>query len=185
LIIVDFETTGLPKSGLPPEQQPGIVQVGLMRLNEDYSEKSRLSIYVDPEMDIEEGAAKVHGITIEKLREEKAQPFSSVIYTLYPYFLGTKNWVGFNNSFDKTVLFNQLIRYGFQMKFPWPIFDTDVMLIGKDVCNIPGRQGIKPPKLVELHQFLFGVGFDAAHDAMADVCATHRCLVELVRREII
>ncbi len=52
-----------------------------------------------------------------------------------------------------------------------------------DHCKLQGRGfSFKPPKLAELHRFLFGEYFEGAHDAMIDVEATMRCFLELVKR---
>jgi DNA polymerase III epsilon subunit-like protein len=45
--------------------------------------------------------------------------------------------------------------------------------------------GHKWPKLSELHQKLFGVTFEEAHDAAVDIEATAKCFWELKRRGII
>jgi len=51
------------------------------------------------------------------------------------------------------------------------------------MCQIPGGRGgkFKLPTLTELHNHLFGVGFGEAHNATADVEATTRCFLELIR----
>ena len=51
------------------------------------------------------------------------------------------------------------------------------------MCQIPGgRYGkFKLPTLTELHNHLFGTGFGEAHNATADVEATTRCFLELIR----
>ena len=46
-------------------------------------------------------------------------------------------------------------------------------------CRLPGKKGFKSPRLSELHEILFGEGFDNAHNAMADVDATVRCFWKL------
>ena len=53
------------------------------------------------------------------------------------------------------------------------------------MCQIAGGRGgkFKLPTLTELHNYLFGVGFGDAHNATADVEATTRCFLELLRRE--
>lgn len=58
------------------------------------------------------------------------------------------------------------------------------------ILRIPNTHGryksrYKWPKLDELHHFLFGAGFEGAHDAMADVRATARCYFELKKRNLI
>ena len=51
------------------------------------------------------------------------------------------------------------------------------------MCQIPGGRGgkFKLPTLTELHNHLFGTGFGEAHNATADVEATTRCFLELIR----
>ena len=45
-----------------------------------------------------------------------------------------------------------------------------------------GKGGrFKLPTLTELHEYLFGSGFGEAHNATADVEATTRCFLELIR----
>ena len=53
-----------------------------------------------------------------------------------------------------------------------------------ELCKIPGGRGgkFKLPTLTELHQYLFGAPFSEAHNASADVEATTRCFLELVRK---
>ncbi|RYD76488.1 MAG: DNA polymerase III subunit alpha, partial [Sphingobacteriales bacterium] len=42
----------------------------------------------------------------------------------------------------------------------------------------------KLPTLTELHSYLFGVPFNEAHNATADVEATTRCFLELIKKEV-
>ena len=59
------------------------------------------------------------------------------------------------------------------------------MKLSTDYCKLPGKKGFKSPRLAELHQVLFGSGFDNAHNALADVEATARCFWELKNRKVI
>jgi DNA polymerase III epsilon subunit-like protein len=53
-------------------------------------------------------------------------------------------------------------------------------------CGLKNKTGRpKWPKLIELHEILFGEGFDSAHDAFADISATAKCFFELVDRKLI
>jgi DNA polymerase-3 subunit alpha len=51
---------------------------------------------------------------------------------------------------------------------------------------LPGGRGgkFKLPTLTELHQYLFNQPFAEAHNATADVEATTRCFLELIRLEV-
>ena len=52
-----------------------------------------------------------------------------------------------------------------------------------ELCKLPGGRGgkFKLPTLTELHEFLFSSPFHDAHNASADVEATARCFLELIR----
>ncbi len=58
---------------------------------------------------------------------------------------------------------------------------------GTEYCQLPGGRGgkFKWPTLTELYTKLFGKAFDAAHNASADVEATTRAFLELIRLGII
>ena len=63
-----------------------------------------------------------------------------------------------------------------------PVLDTCTEHTAQ-LCQIPGGRGgkFKLPTLTELHNHLFGVNFGDAHNATADVEATTRCFLELIR----
>ncbi|MEO0331206.1 MAG: DNA polymerase III subunit alpha, partial [Bacteroidota bacterium] len=56
-----------------------------------------------------------------------------------------------------------------------------------DYCKIPGGRGgkYKWPTLSELHEKLFGVPFDGAHNSAFDVDATARCFFGLLKEQVI
>ena len=66
-----------------------------------------------------------------------------------------------------------------------PVLDTCTETTA-ELCKIPGGRGgkFKLPTLTELHQFLFDQAFEEAHNATADVEATTRCFLELLRRSV-
>jgi len=56
-----------------------------------------------------------------------------------------------------------------------------------NLCKLPGKykkQEYKWPKLVELHEHLFGVGFEGAHDALVDVRACAKCYFRLKEMQV-
>ena len=63
-----------------------------------------------------------------------------------------------------------------------PVLDTCTEHTA-NLCQIPGGRGgrFKLPTLTELHEHLFNAPFAEAHNATADVEATTRCFLELVR----
>jgi DNA polymerase III epsilon subunit-like protein len=178
MIIVDFETTGLLSSNPNPEAQPGIVQIGLIELDAEWRETNEQCVLINPEKAIEPDAARTHGITSQNVAG--APTLVALLPDLADIFRRHTTWVGFNNSFDRNVLWHQLLRYNWGQRFPWPSRDLDIMKVSRDVVNIAGKQDVKYPKLEELHHHLFGTKFDMAHDAMADCQATLRCARKLV-----
>ncbi len=95
------------------------------------------------------------------------------------YFL-----VGHNVSFDESVMGAEYLR----KKIPSAIIDKpkiDTKDESTQYVAIPGGRGFKWPTLGELHHKLFNVGFEDAHDAAADVEATTRAFLELIRLGII
>ncbi|MDG1778441.1 MAG: DNA polymerase III subunit alpha, partial [Flavobacteriaceae bacterium] len=66
-----------------------------------------------------------------------------------------------------------------------PVLDTCTETTAS-LCQLPGGRGgkFKLPTLTELHQKLFDTPFAEAHNATADVEATTRCFLELLRQGI-
>ena len=66
-----------------------------------------------------------------------------------------------------------------------PILDTCTETTAL-LLQLPGGRGgkFKLPTLTELHEYLFNEKFAEAHNATADVEATTRCFLELIRKEI-
>ena len=92
--------------------------------------------------------------------------------------------VGHNISFDECIVGAEFER----LHMLTPLFlkpKCCTMKTATRYCKLPAKRGFKAPKLSELHQVLFGEGFDNAHNAMADVEATARCFWELKKRGVI
>lgn len=189
MIVVDLETTGLLKPDTKdPEQQPGIVQIGMAKImpingaiSNGFAILNTASWLIDPEKPVwDEDSIKVHGITKEDVAGKPT--LFAVLPELCNWFLGEDTWVGFNTEFDRKVLFYALARLSREGYFPWPSKDWDVMKIAKPVLNIAGKRDIKHPSLVECHLELTGVNYANAHDALADVRATVECLSKLAEQ---
>lgn len=66
-----------------------------------------------------------------------------------------------------------------------PVLDTCTETTAALLKLPGGRSGkFKLPTLTELHQYLFNKPFSEAHNATADVEATTRCFLELIRTEV-
>ena len=132
---------------------------------------------------IPDAAFRVHGISTEKAKQE-GKPLRDVIGAFLRDANKAKCLVGHNVSFDQKIIGAELYRLG--------VADTVsekkslcTMKVGTDFCKIPGYYGYKFPKLQELHEKLFGVKFEDAHDAMADIKATEKCFWELRKLNLI
>ena len=86
--------------------------------------------------------------------------------------------VGHNIRFDMNALGAEFIRAGFESRF-LEMKQVCTMWSSTDHMKLPGGRGgkFKPPKLMELYEFLFEEQFPEAHNASADVEATARCFL--------
>lgn len=191
IIFYDLETTGLPNKSNPC--LPGIIQLAAILYDADGNEVAEYNTRVDPELDAdlwEPGAIRTTGIGPEDVGRDWPSMF--MVAPEFSEFCRQANCLaGYNHvAFDDVVLYNNLVRYGYEKNFSWPMRRLDVMNVAKKrYKSLPGhmahagRAGA-PPKLVVLHEMLFGEKFDGAHDALADVRATARCAFEIAHNEI-
>lgn len=173
MIVIDFETTGLIKPGAPSEEQPGITEIAAALLDPEWNVKETWVRRVNPGKPIEFGASKATGITDEMVAGEPE--LTAFLMEFAKLTKRADTWVGYNAPFDRAVLYHQIQRYGWEMRFPWPYKMLDVMQAGSQVCNMQGKQGVKTPKLIEMHEILLGHKFEGAHAALNDVLATVAC----------
>lgn len=191
IIIFDTETSGLPKNwGAPTsdaDNWPRMVQIAWQHYSDDGRKLAEHCYIIKPEgYEIPAEVAAIHRITTERAMSE-GLPLEYVLGMFSHSMLVTDTLVAHNISFDEKILGAELMRAGMKETH-------DVLFEKKRVCTmhgstafcaIPSTRGHKWPKLVELHEKLFGTGFEGAHDAMADVEALSRCYFELKKRCII
>ena len=185
-LIYDTETTGLPKDfSAPPtdtDNWPRMVQIAWQLHDKTGKLLENKSYIVYPDgYDIPFNAVQIHGITTEKAQKE-GLPLQEVLDKFREALKKTEILGGHNLSFDQGVVGAEFVRMGLDYKeIDLPIVDT--MELSTDFCQLPGGRGgrFKSPKLGELHEVLFGNTFDEAHNAAADVNATARCFMELLR----
>ena len=99
----------------------------------------------------------------------------------------TKFIVGQNLGFDINIVGCEFHRMGVESPMSsMPVLDTCTEVTAS-FLKLPGGRGgkFKLPTLTELHQYLFKIPFAEAHNATADVEATTRCFLELIRLEIL
>jgi DNA polymerase-3 subunit alpha len=189
-LIFDTETTGLPRDYNAPvtdtDNWPRMVQIA-WQLHDAVGALVEVKNYiVKPEgYTIPFNAEKVHGISTERA-EKEGMPLEWVLNDLLRVLQQTQFTAGHNIEFDLKVVGAEFVRK--QIEGPLltlPSLDTKDL--STDYCAIPGGKGgkFKWPTLTELHQKLFQSGFGEAHNAAADVEATARCFLELIRLQVI
>lgn len=184
IIVFDTETTGKYDFTLPlnSQRQPHLVQLAAAAFNEAGECRSKLSLIVRPdEWEIPEAASSIHGIS-QSYASEFGISFLVALATFRDFCRDATIFVAHNIEFDAGVLRTAYLRAF--MRHECPEFTGGrwycTMKQGASITKIPGAYGDwKWPKLVELHQALFGAGFDGAHDALADVSACARCYFKM------
>jgi DNA polymerase-3 subunit alpha len=186
-LIFDTETTGLPKDWKAPitdtDNWPRCIQIA-WQLHDDMGQLIEARDYlVKPTgFSIPYQAEKIHGISTE-LALEQGEELDFVLKEFNEALEKSTFVVGQNVGFDVNVMGCEFIRAELETPMAdMPVLDTCTEVTAQ-LCQIPGGRGgkMKLPTLTELHKHLFGEGFGEAHNATADVEATTRCFLELVR----
>lgn len=187
-LIFDTETTGLPKKWNAPitdtDNWPRCVQIA-WQLHNEYGEIIDQQDYlIKPESyNIPYDAEQIHGISTQ-LAEEKGEDLEKVLYLFNEALSKTKFVVGQNLKFDLNIMGCEYFRKEVATTLnKLPVLDTCTEITAT-MCQLPGGKygKFKLPTLTELHQHLFNTPFAEAHNATADVEATTRCFLELIRR---
>ncbi|WP_298502737.1 DNA polymerase III subunit alpha [uncultured Maribacter sp.] len=188
-LIFDTETTGLPKRWNAPitdtDNWPRCIQIA-WQLHDDMGRLVESQDYlVKPDgFNIPYDAEKIHGISTE-LAAQDGISLAEVLEKFNIAMSKTKFVVGQNVGFDVNIMGAEFHRLGVENPLQeLPVLDTCTEHTAQ-LCQIPGGRGgkFKLPTLTELHQFLFGEAFGEAHNATADVEATTRCFLELIRKQ--
>ena len=189
-LIFDTETTGLPKRWDAPitdtNNWPRCVQIA-WQLHDDMGKIIEHQDYlIKPEgYNIPYDAERIHGISTE-LALEQGIALQEVLEKFNIALSKTKFIVGQNLGFDINIMGCELHRMGIDSPMSsMPVLDTCTEVTAS-LLKLPGGRGgkFKLPTLTELHNYLFQVPFAEAHNATADVEATSRCFLELIRLEI-
>ncbi|WP_461640034.1 DNA polymerase III subunit alpha [Labilibaculum euxinus] len=184
-LIFDTETTGLPKKWKAPlsdfDNWPRMVQLAWQCHDMEGKFLFAKNHVIIPEgFTIPEDVVAVHGISTE-IAQEKGIPLKEALLDFMEDVRKSKYVVGHNVSFDINIAGCELLRCEMdeQELITTPALDT--MTGSKEYCDLKRKGQLKNPTLTELHMKLFGVPFAEAHNAAADVEATSRCFLELIR----
>ncbi|UFH36481.1 DNA polymerase III subunit alpha [Flavobacterium acetivorans] len=188
-LIFDTETTGLPKRWDAPitdtNNWPRCIQIA-WQLHDDMGKLIEHQDYlVRPDgFNIPYDAERIHGISTE-LAEAEGISLAEVLEKFNVALGKAKFIVGQNLGFDVNIMGCEFYRFGVESPMAnIPVLDTCTEVTAS-LLQLPGGRGgrFKLPTLTELHSFLFNKPFAEAHNATADVEATTRCFLELIRRE--
>jgi DNA polymerase-3 subunit alpha len=190
-LIFDTETTGIPRNKTAPitdlENWPRLVQFA-WQLHDTHGKLiSRHNHIVKPDgFDIPFKAEQVHGISTKRAQEEGID-LKEVIGYFLKDLSKTQLLVGHNIEFDINIIGAELVRCQLETETFLSLAKVDTGISSIEFCQLPGGMGgkLKMPRLTELHQILFGKGFEDAHDASYDVAATARCFFGLVSKKIV
>lgn len=197
-LLYDLETSDLYHKELPADhpEQAWPVQFGAMFLDKNLEVTRKFAFLLKPphrNAFITEGAFETHGIPID-LCWNKGVPQGALRTLLKPVFDGKVRLIGHNISFDVKFLFRYVKTIGEKAALIEAQKNAIcTMRASTKHCALPPTESMKKfkglkyknPKLEELYEKLFGIKFVGAHDAMADVSATHKCLQELAKLGII
>jgi DNA polymerase-3 subunit alpha len=189
-LIFDTETTGLPRDYNAPvtdtDNWPRVVQLA-WQLHDDEGKLVEVKNYiVRPDgFTIPFNAEKIHGISTARALKT-GWPLQDVLAEFEKAVAQASFAVGHNIEFDIQVLRCEQHRLQTQSRLAeLAVADSKTDKTAEFVA-IPGGKGgkFKWPTLTELYQKLFNEGFSEAHNASADVEATARVFLELLRTGI-
>ncbi len=189
-LIFDTETTGLPKKWAAPisdtDNWPRCVQIAWQLHDEMGNLLEHQDYLIQPEgFNIPYDAESIHGISTE-LAQQNGIALREMLEKFNAALSKAKFIVGQNLGFDVNIMGCEFYRMGIQSQMSsMPILDTCTEVTAS-LLKLPGGRGgkFKLPTLTELHQYLFNQPFAEAHNATADVEATTRCFLELIRTEV-
>ena len=188
-LIFDTETTGLPKRWDAPltdsENWPRCIQIAWQIHDSKGGLVTHQDYLIQPEdFTIPFDSEQIHGISTALAMAEGVS-LSTVLADFQKALDGVHYIVGHNVSFDRNIMGAEFLRAGLSDPLEEkPVIDTCTEETAQ-LCQLPGGRGgkFKLPTLGELYHFLFQQSFEEAHNATADVEATSRAFLELIRQD--
>lgn len=191
-LIVDTETTGLPKNRNAPvgdfKNWPRIIQIAWMLFDKNHELIEIKSAYIKQDHPIPQQAVAIHGLT-DKFIKENGEDALVIYQDFMAAASRAKYIVAHNIEFDMPIINSNLLRAGLS---PIELKTICTMKRSKGFCAIEkmyGR-GYKYPKLNELFVACFFPNARSAeiaqkHNADIDVRITAKCFFKLIELKII
>jgi len=198
VLIFDTETTGLiPKHTVPLNEQPYVLQLSYIVYDIDTNANIKtvdLIIRPPDHVSIQPIITELTGITRE-ICDTKGVPIDVVLREFYEDYLRCNLIVAHNIEFDQEMIRIEIMRNMELETTGCPLIKTlfpldkskstyCTMNNGRNICNIvrtttSGRTWIKPPRLEELYERLFGEKPTNLHNALVDTHACLRCFIKM------
>lgn len=190
LLFFDTETTGKWHYKQPVDSplQPYIVQLAALLTDLRGEELAYFTTLICPTKEynftIEPQAEKVHGVSLEMCKEFGVH-INGAMLMFNQFMMNATAGVAHNIDFDKDMIASTCKR----------IDRPDRLAMKPNICTMkiytpivklpPKRRGTlyKWPTLTEVHENLYGEGFEGAHDALIDVRACKQIYFDLPEAE--
>lgn len=208
IMAFDVETTGLlPKfdkltGKMPPiTEYPCILQLSFVIYNiqkREFIQKYNEYIKVENHIEITPFITGLTGIS-RALCDAKGIPISQVLRDFCEAYMSVDcviahNLFGFDKKMVEIEIHRNITKVSGVPNMCFLFNETFnelrniktccTMNLGKNICNMfvenkDGTKWKKGPKLVELHEFLFGTKPDGLHDALVDTMVCMKCYLKI------
>lgn len=181
-LFFDTETTGLPRNWKAPVSDlnnwPRLVQLAWLYYDKDGTKVSGNNYIIKPDgFTIPIDASRIHGISTERAINEGVA-LQDALNDFQSLISKSNYLVAHNISFDEKIVGAEFLRNKMTNSIA-AMNKLCTMDKSTNYCKLAGPYGYKWPKLSELHQKLFGNGFEEAHNAAVDISATAKCFWEM------
>jgi DNA polymerase-3 subunit epsilon len=182
-LFFDTETTGLPKNwkakATDVDNWPRITQLAIIVTDENFKVQHEYSELVKPDdWSIPKEKFFIDNNMSTERCEQYGYPISKTLNSFVQLLKGCDYVVAHNMNFDLKVISAEMIRAGIKTNHPT-----------KKICSMLSTRDYfgtgKWPSLIKLHTKIFGADFGNAHDALADVRATVRCVKYLTENGLV
>lgn len=187
-LFFDCETTGLPRrkwndqvpieTNLEAYESARLVSICWILVDPHTNSIIQQEYYIikPDNFEIPKIAADIHGISTEYAHTH-GTPIDNVLERLHTSLKRATHLIAYNVSFDYNVIKSEIIRYNKD------IIATDLECKTQECCMALAKEKLKLQKfikLTDLHERLFDVPFDNAHNAIYDTIAAYKCYNALV-----
>jgi DNA polymerase III epsilon subunit-like protein len=187
-LFFDTETTGVPDNYNAPitdfDNWPRIVQIAWLVYDREGNQILKNQFIIKPDdFEIPSAASNIHQITTEHALRY-GESLEKVLLKFEKHCEKSKYLIAHNINFDAKVTGSEFLRILSRNPIP-RLKQMCTMESSTNFCRLPGNYGYKWPTLSELHIKLFGVDFDGAHEALADIETTAKCFWEMRKLKLI